>query len=110
MFAEFRMKHKDYTCPRCGYCTPFKNDMRKHMYKKLKVCPASVRDIEMTDEVKGYVMDNRVYRVPGEKEKVEKDTVADTVAELKELIEMYKKDASTKGLLLEKVLSITQGL
>lgn len=102
------MKHKDYMCPRCGYCTPFKNDMRKHMYRKLKVCPAALKDIEMTDEIKGYVLDNRVYRVPGEKEEAAACDDSVVIAELRELIEMYKHDATTKGILLDKIFSITQ--
>lgn len=51
-----------YTCPRCNYSTVEKNNMRKHLYGVQKVCPATHNDIELTDEVKEYIMNNRIYR------------------------------------------------
>jgi hypothetical protein len=51
-----------YTCPRCGYDTHSKSGMRNHLYKKLKACPAIREQLQLTDEVKEYILDNRVYR------------------------------------------------
>lgn len=56
------MRKRPYVCPRCAYCTHEKNNMRKHLYHVAKVCPATHEDIELTDEVKEYIMKNRVYR------------------------------------------------
>jgi Zn ribbon nucleic-acid-binding protein len=52
-----------YTCCRCGYHTKNKKDMRKHLYKK-KICPALENDIELTDEIKEYILLNRIYKIP----------------------------------------------
>jgi hypothetical protein len=58
-------KCKDpYCCIRCGYTTPQKQDMRKHFKNLKKICPATINDIELTEEVKNYILDNRIYRIP----------------------------------------------
>jgi hypothetical protein len=44
--------------------TSRKPDMRTHFQKVLKVCPGAVNDIELTDEIKEHVMNNRVFHVP----------------------------------------------
>jgi hypothetical protein len=41
-----------------------KGDMRKHLYNKKKPCPKSYNDITLTDEIKEYILTNRVYHVP----------------------------------------------
>lgn len=64
-------KNIDYCCIRCGYTTPFKKNMRIHFYKKKKPCPASHNDIELTDDIKVYILANRVYHIPS----TNKDTI-----------------------------------
>lgn len=54
-------KKHPYTCPRCGYITQQKGDMRKHFLTLQKPCPATKQDIELTPEVKEYILNNRVY-------------------------------------------------
>lgn len=61
------MKHKPYTCVRCGYETYLKDDIRKHMYKRKKPCPCTVTTIEITDEIKEWILENRIYSIPKEK-------------------------------------------
>lgn len=57
------MTHKDdYKCPRCGYCTRQKSHMKKHLYNLLKPCPSLLEDIELTDEIREYILKNRVYK------------------------------------------------
>ena len=58
-----------YTCFRCNHQTNNKNDMRKHLYNRKSACPAASieTDIELTDEIKEYILKNRVYHVPKEK-------------------------------------------
>lgn len=48
--------------------------MRKHLYKK-KPCPGSHHPIELTEEVKNYILDNRVYHIP----KTPKQTVINNI-------------------------------
>lgn len=57
-------KKRPYTCPRCGYFTSRKGNMHKHLYELLKPCPAIEMNIELTDAIKQYVLDNRIYRIP----------------------------------------------
>lgn len=59
-----RCKNDDYECIRCGYETFHKSRMRLHLLNKKKPCPASANDIELTDEVINYILNNRIYRIP----------------------------------------------
>lgn len=57
-------KTKDpYTCPRCGYETQLKADMRKHLYKLKTSCPGQRSKIVLTDEVRQEVLESRVYQI-----------------------------------------------
>ena len=58
------MHNKLYTCPRCGYKTLQRNDMRRHLYEKKKVCPSQVQELELTNDIKDNILDNRVYMAP----------------------------------------------
>lgn len=53
--------NKEFTCPRCGYHTLKKSSMFDHLYSKKKICPAQVKDIVLTDNIKEYLLLNRVY-------------------------------------------------
>lgn len=53
-----------YTCPRCSLQTKLKGNMERHLYKLQKMCPATHQDIELTDEIKQYILNNRVYHPP----------------------------------------------
>lgn len=53
-----------YNCPRCDYKTSLKSDMRKHLYNLRKVCPGQANNIELTDEIRECVLENRRYVVP----------------------------------------------
>ena len=50
-----------YTCPRCGLTTHHKTNIKKHFYENKKPCPASRNKIELTEEVKNYILENRIY-------------------------------------------------
>jgi hypothetical protein len=60
------MKTILYTCFRCEYKTKEKYRMKDHLYKRIKPCPAKslLKDIELTDEIKDYILINRVYHIP----------------------------------------------
>lgn len=53
-----------FTCICCGYITSKKSSMRDHLYKKKTPCPKSQRDIDLTEEIKDYILQNRVYHIP----------------------------------------------
>lgn len=59
-----RHKRAPYLCPACGYATAQKSHMRQHFYDVKNECPKTVNDIDLTDEIKEFVLKNRVYHVP----------------------------------------------
>lgn len=61
-------KDHPYCCIRCGYQTKFKTSIAKHFYDRAKPCPALVNDIELTEEVKQYILANKIYRVQRKRE------------------------------------------
>ena len=56
-----------YYCPRCGYSAAQKCNIRRHFYSRNKPCPVFENDIELTEEIKEYVLVNHMYRVPKKK-------------------------------------------
>ncbi len=52
-----------YVCSRCEYSTDFKGNMRTHFSRKKK-CPMKENGIELTDDIKEYILENRVYYIP----------------------------------------------
>ncbi len=57
-------KRQPYTCPRCGYVAQQKGHMRKHLFTLQKQCPATQNVIELTEEIKEHILNNRVYHPP----------------------------------------------
>lgn len=60
------MKKEPYCCIRCNYSTHHRFNMHKHFYKTKKPCPATKNVIELTDEIKQHILDNRIYKIPEE--------------------------------------------
>ena len=56
--------HTPYTCTRCNYQSKHKVDMRRHLYTRKKDCPALLHNIELTDDIKIFILQNRVYVPP----------------------------------------------
>jgi hypothetical protein len=52
-----------YICSRCEYSTDFKGNMRTHFSRKKK-CPITENGIELTNEIKEYILENRIYHIP----------------------------------------------
>lgn len=58
------IKRPEYTCYRCGYCSPKKDHMKRHLYDLKKQCPGIDNNIDLTDEIKECILDNRIYKPP----------------------------------------------
>ena len=56
------MKIIPYTCPRCNYTAIRKEHMRNHLFKRAKKCPAVSLDIELTESIKEYILENRIHQ------------------------------------------------
>ena len=61
------VKQEDYQCPRCGYHSYQKARMRNHLYAKKVMCPATKNVIELTDDLKQHILDNRIYHITDNK-------------------------------------------
>ena len=57
-------KKPPYTCPRCEYFTSRKSNMHKHLYETTKLCPVLKQNIELTENIKKYILDNCIYYPP----------------------------------------------
>jgi hypothetical protein len=55
------MKKDPYKCCRCGYTSPDKACMRRHLFASKKPCPGLHNDIELTTEIKESILNNRIY-------------------------------------------------
>jgi hypothetical protein len=71
------MKKEQYTCPCCDYKTPRKDNMRIHLYNLKKPCPKIHNNIDLTDDIKEFILQNRVYHVekPVDEQKVINQTI-----------------------------------
>jgi hypothetical protein len=69
------MKKDKYTCIRCHYSTNQRSHIIKHLYLLKKPCPAIKNNIELTDQIKQYILDNRVYHLPAEPKTIINNTI-----------------------------------
>ena len=56
-----RTKSEPYECYRCGYNTERRSYMKTHLYDRIGVCFAKKNRIDLTDEIKNDIMENRIY-------------------------------------------------
>lgn len=59
MVQRDRKQLPPYMCPRCGFTTTFRNDIRRH-FNKNRPCPAIHQNIHITEDIMMFVLDNRV--------------------------------------------------
>ena len=71
-----------YECICCGYETFRKQDMIKHFYKLIKPCPKLKNNIDLTDEIKEFIITNRVFSI-APKDKFKPNTLISDFANLK---------------------------
>ncbi len=65
-----RLLLPNYDCPRCGFDTALKGGMNKHLMLKKRKCPALRNDIELTDDIKQYILQNRIYKIPKKRKEI----------------------------------------
>ncbi len=58
------MKTIPYTCIRCGYTTIQKNSIKDHLFNRKNECPAIENNIELTIDIKNYILKNKIYKAP----------------------------------------------
>ena len=68
-----------YKCPRCEYETNQKNMMRRHLYLLKKPCPGSTVPLELTNEIKEYILANRIWHPPLPEERPQPLTINQTI-------------------------------
>lgn len=56
-----RRKLHPYQCCRCGYESQRRSCILFHFNDLKKPCPATKQPIDLTDEIKEYILDNRIY-------------------------------------------------
>lgn len=54
------VKKELYTCPRCNFQSQYSTSIKRHLFELKKTCPATKNNIELTDEIKNYIIDNRI--------------------------------------------------
>ena len=68
----------NYECPRCGYATKFKGNMRTHFDRKTKCFGHVDYDIVLTDAIKQHILENHVYRPKKAPHVIEHITIQNT--------------------------------
>jgi hypothetical protein len=68
------MSKIEYVCIRCNYKTNKKSNIKNHFDRKID-CPATENDIELTDEIKKYILKNRFYRIPKQITNISRPTI-----------------------------------
>jgi hypothetical protein len=83
--------------------------MRKHFTLLNKNCPAIENDIELTEEIKNYILDNRFYRIPKtnintKEEDIKLNEYETQLKEQKLISDIEKKDLEIENqkLIIEK--------
>jgi len=54
--------NNDFVCPRCEHRTSYRNDMKKHLYRKF-MCKAN-KYLVLTDEIRELVLRDHIYHPP----------------------------------------------
>lgn len=103
---------QNYQCPRCGFETDRKTDMMRH-FKRKTGCPACVHLIELTEDVKAFVLQNRIFK-PEQHTRASSDTKSSMkknshIIKLALELQYYKNKKSEHfyQLLLENMLNGT---
>ena len=77
-----------YTCIRCNYSTYKKSSIKNHFSRK-NICPSSLNNIELTEDIKNEILRSRIYHIP--KEKKERRGAEGTRAKLAEATKKNKE-------------------
>ena len=95
-----------YTCPRCGYESCNKTKMHVHFERK-KMCPGLLdHTIRITQDVKDFVLENRIYKPKKEPEIIKHITIQN--AQINQINQYFNKmDLGEKVTLLD-IQNMTQ--
>lgn len=63
-YTSIMPRQPPYTCISCGMTTYDRKDMRRHLYGRKTACPMSKNPVALTNEIRDYILTNRVYHVP----------------------------------------------
>jgi hypothetical protein len=96
-------KKDNYLCIRCGFTTKIKNDIRRHFYNIKKICPAIKNNIELTDEIKEYILNNRIYIIP-KQEYHSPNKICNDLSIIKNDINKLNKDLPVNNQLINMIL------
>lgn len=93
-----------YQCPRCGYNTNQKSDIKKHLYNLKKICSATQQEVELTEEVKQKILRDRVFRpLQSPSQIIQNNTLNQTINNYNQINNLiYKMDP------IEKILRYTE--
>lgn len=67
-----------YLCPRCGYSTSNKSWMKSHLFNLRKPCPGLNNNVDLDDDMKMEILNNRIIRIPSNSEQSILDFELDT--------------------------------
>lgn len=95
-----------YICPCCGFTSRFKNDMRRHLYKKRpcqnRIKEAQEANVVLTDAVKESILANGVYHIPKPAPVPKQiDTRINKLAQQLELLKVKKSEKFYQSILEE---------
>ncbi len=68
-----------YTCIRCNYTTKDRYSIKRHFYERKKKCPGTKNKIELTDEIKEDILENRVYIIPAPVKEPKQTTIINNI-------------------------------
>jgi hypothetical protein len=74
-----KQKQLPYQCIACGFTSQEKDRMRYHLMKRKNPCPKLLNDIILTDEIKEYILQNRVYHLSKNDQKTPQQIINQTI-------------------------------
>ena len=99
-------KKDNYLCIRCGFNTKIKNDIRRHFYNLKKICPATKNNVELSNEIKEYILNNRIYIIPKQELQIQRspNKICNDLLIIKNDISKLNKDLPVNNQLINIIL------
>jgi len=87
--TESKLPIEPYRCPRCGYNTIKKPCMRYHLMVMKRMCPATLSDIVLTEDIKEHILKERVYHMKDEAKTITQVIAHDEVKNYRHVGRLY---------------------